>query len=72
MVRKAYLNVEKLRETVAGKRKGNALSQHLKISRNTLQRRLTGEFKLTLDQLNEICEFIGVDVDEFLEIKKAA
>ena len=71
-VRKAYFNLEKLRIIVAGMRKGTALAKHWGISRNTVQRRLSGEFRMTLDQINEICDFIGVDIDEFLEIKKAA
>ena len=71
-VKRAYLDLDRLRITVSGMRKGSALAKHWGISRNTVQRRLSGEFRMTLEMINEICEFIGVDIDEFLEIKQAA
>lgn len=71
-IKKAYLDLEKLRIFVAGKRKGYTLADRWNVSRSTVQRRLSGESRMTLEQINEVCETIEMSIDEFLEIKKAA
>ncbi len=65
-----HINRQKLRETVAGKRKGTAIARHLGVSKNTVNRWLAGEFTLSVERLNQICQFIGVDASEFIEFRR--
>jgi transcriptional regulator with XRE-family HTH domain len=72
MARQLTIKLNKLRETVAGKRMGATIARELQVSTNTFNRWMTGNSPLTIERLNQICQRINIDIDEFVEIKIAA
>jgi len=60
------INVEKVRREIVADRLGVKIANHMGINRFSLYRKFsTG--KLTLDDLNKICAYLGRDVAEFLD-----
>ena len=47
-------------------------AKHINIHPNTLSRRLRGVGGWTLNELNDLADFLGVDIDKLVEMKIAA
>ncbi|MCH8295916.1 hypothetical protein IH992_32965 [Candidatus Poribacteria bacterium] len=48
------------------------LAEHLEISHPFLAKKLEGEACFTIDEINKVAGFLKLDLDEFIQIKKAA
>lgn len=50
---------------------GKRIAEKLGVHRYTLSKKLNGDRSFTVDELSDIAVFLGVNADEFVEIKKS-
>jgi plasmid maintenance system antidote protein VapI len=66
VVKTIVINKSFLREELAGKQR--RIAEMLGVHPNTLYRKIRGEHKLTLDELNQIAVMLGKDTYDFLSV----
>lgn len=60
------IDTVQLKKAIRGQR--DALATHLGIHPNSLSRKISGKHALTLEELNQIADFLSQDATDFLTI----
>jgi len=72
MKKQISINLRKIKIEVIVDRRGVELANFLGVSRQTISNKLNGKSPISFQELNRISEFLDIDIDELVEIKKAA
>ena len=58
------IDTAKLKKAMRGKR--DEIAKDLNLHPNSISRKLSGKHAITLDELNQIADFLGMDATEFI------
>jgi len=70
MTKQITIKLRKIKIEVIMDRRGMELAKFLGVSRQTISNKLNGKSPISLKELNKISDFLALDVDELIEIKK--
>ena len=69
-MKKLAIDIEKVAGAVKQARAGYKIAAHMGVSRQTITNKLSGNTRLTLDDLNIIADFLGRNPIDFLVIEE--